>query len=827
MSLINFQFDKLDDALVYTSSYEQLWVFVSILMAILSSYAALNASFQAQSQTQFSTKFLWILISAFTFGVGIWAMHFIGMLALNFACPVHYDLPVTLISIIPSILVSGLVLGGDWFGKNHLSHFINSLILSLGVGTMHYTGMAAMHMEADIRYNPEIFIISILVSIALAYLALSVKNTATRNNKGRNLWFATIMGCSVSVMHYLAIAATYFIKNPDNTLDTGSFNLESLAILVAVSTTFITLLCLTLASYSHNKKTKNQLKISQERLRFILESTGDCIWEWNLISDDVLFSNDWAKKLGFTQNSSYTKGQIWLNNIHPDDLDGVLLSVELCFSDEESLFSSEYRLRGEHDWLWVLSRGKILVRDKENKPLEMLGTLIDISERKKSANEIEYLASFDSLTGLPNRRLFLDRLKQSQIDLKRRHLSGALIFIDLDRFKNLNDRLGHHIGDLLLQEVSQRIKASVQDYDVAARLGGDEFVVMLTNLNKDEFQASEEAEYFSKNILTTINEKYILSEYDYHISASIGIHIFNGSEPNIENILKHADIAMYQSKKDGGNRICFFNPEMQKLINARLKLEEDLHIAVSEKQFELHYQAQFKNKLGILGAEVLLRWRHPERGLISPIEFIPVAEETGLILPIGYWILNTACDQIRQWQNNPSLQHLSLAINVSARQFHDANFVQWVNDAIHGDPAIGNKIKLELTESLLIENIDAIIEKMKALKNLGVQFSMDDFGTGYSSLSYLTKLPFDQLKIDQSFIRNIGINDLDNIIIKTIIGMGESLNMRVIAEGVETEQQLDFLLKHQCDYFQGFLFSQPIVLNAFENLVVSQHRPST
>ena len=817
-----FQLDKLDSTLIYTATYQPTWVFISILVAVLSTYAALEATFQAQSQTNFSTKFLWVLISAFTFGVGIWAMHFIGMLALKLPCHVRYDLPETMLSIIPSIFVSGLVFGVDSFAKNQLTHGLNSLFLALGVALMHYSGMAAMLMEAEIRYSPELFTVSILGAIGLAYLALRIKASANSNNKARTLGVAIVMGCAVSVMHYSAIAATFFIKNPDSLSGDLPVNLDSVALLVTVITSFIALLCLTLASYSRSKETKNQLMFSEERLMFALESSGDCIWQWSLLSDEVMFSSTWVNKLAFTEESVFTTGQTWLNNIHPDDLEAVKLSIEQCFSGETPAFYSEHRLRGKQDWLWVLSRGKVVMRDKDNKPTEMLGTLIDISERKEFAREIEYLAFFDSLTGLPNRRMFLDRLKQGLVDIKRNPQCSAIIFIDLDRFKFFNDKHGQDNGDLLLQEIANRIKASVHDYDVVARLSSDEFVVMLNLLDNDQDKATLEAESFSKPLLASINEKYNLVGYEHQISASMGVYVFDEREENIEDILKYANTATYHAKKQGGNSICFFNLDMQKLINDRLKLEEDLQVAIAGNQFELHYQAQFKSQLGIIGAEVLIRWRHPVRGLVSPYEFIPIAEETGLILPIGRWVLNVACDQVRHWQTNPAMQHLSLAINVSARQFQEANFVQSVTDAIQGDPLIGNKIKLELTESLLIENIDETIEKMKALIALGVKFSMDDFGTGYSSLSYLSKLPFSQLKIDQSFVRNIGINDLDNNIIKTIIGMGESLNMRVIAEGVETPAQREFLLQHLCDYFQGYLFSKPLVLNEFEDLVISQ-----
>ncbi len=816
-----FQLDKLDSALAYASTYDPAWVIVSIMMAVLSSYAALNASFNVSSQTTLSAKFLWSFISAVTFGIGVWAMHFIGMLALKLPCHVYYALTETLLSILPSILVSGLVFGVDGLDKRYTSTWLRALLLAIGVALMHYTGMAAMLIDGDIRYNPALFTTSIFLTLVFAYGALSFKENASQRYKGRTLWVAIIMGIAVSVMHYSAIGATYFIKKQISVAEHLPSNSEDLAVLVAVATTLIALVCLSLANYSRSKEATKQLRHSEESLKMTLESTGDCIWQWNIISDEVIFSIDWASKLGFTQGSPFTTGSIWLNNIHPEDIEGVVLNIQQCFSGAQPAFSSEFRLRGMHDWLWVLSRGKLIKRDRENKPTEMIGTLIDISERKRAANEIEYLAFYDALTGLPNRKLFLDRLKKSLLDLKEKQLTGALIFIDLDRFKNVNDKLGHQFGDLLLQEVAQRIKACVQQQDVVARLSGDEFVIMLTQLHGNQFTASLKVADLSHVVLVRLAEKYNLDGYEYHISASLGVNVFNETEVNSADILKYADIAGYYAKKEGGNCIRFYNPDMQKLINDRLVLEEDLHNAIINKQFELYYQAQIEHNVGIVGAEVLIRWRHPVRGLVSPLDFIGVAEETGLILPMGYWVLNEACDQIRQWQKNPGLQSITLAINVSARQFQDINFVQTVIDAIEGDARIGNKIKLELTESLLIDDIETTVQKMNALKSLGISFSMDDFGTGYSSLSYLTKLPFDQLKIDQSFTRNVGINGDDNALIKTIIGMSESLNLRVIAEGVETEAQRDFLMQHHCENFQGYLFSKPIVLSEFEQLVLS------
>jgi len=421
---------------------------------------------------------------------------------------------------------------------------------------------------------------------------------------------------------------------------------------------------------------------------------------------------------------------------------------------------------------------------------------------------------------LPNRQLLKDRLRLAMAASARSRKYGALLFIDLDNFKTLNDTRGHNVGDLLLQQVAQRLLSSVRKNDTAARLGGDEFVVMLEDLSENAQEAAIHAEISGKKILGALNAPYLLNGHDYRCSASIGATMFYDHGVAEDELLRHVDIAMYQAKHRGRNNLCFFDQAMQAVIVERAAMEADLRLAIEQKQFILYYQQQITHDGRIVGAEVLIRWQHPERGLILPMDFIPLAEETGLILAIGQWVLETACAQLKRWENNLQTQHLQLAVNVSAHQFHQNDFVKQVSALLETSAIDPTRLKLELTESMLLNDQVEITAKMHALKALGVGFSLDDFGTGYASLSYLTHLPFDQLKIDQGFIHNIGLNHTDSVIVQTFIGMTSNLpDMQIIAEGVETEEQRAFLEHNGCGLCQGYLFSEPVPLAEFEALL--------
>ncbi|HMW81684.1 MAG TPA: EAL domain-containing protein [Accumulibacter sp.] len=537
--------------------------------------------------------------------------------------------------------------------------------------------------------------------------------------------------------------------------------------------------------------------------------------------------------------------------------DGVILRINQAFTDitgysaEECLGRSPSLLRsGRHDeafyaamreslaqsgaWqgeIWNRRRnGEIYpewltissVRDAEGNVTHYVCTLADITAHKKAQEEIQQLAFYDALTGLPNRRLLHERLRLALSASKRNRQQGALLFIDLDNFKTLNDTLGHDMGDRLLQEVARRLLACVRERDTVARLGGDEFVVMLENLGERIDDAAAQCRTIGEKILAVLNRSYDLVGYEYHNTPSIGVALFGGARVSTDDLMKRADLAMYEAKAGGRNTLRFFDPQMQAVVTARVALEKDLREALERQSFFLAYQPQVDDRGRVIGAEALVRWQHAKRGMISPSEFIPLAEETGLILPLGLWVLETACAQAAVWAALPGREQFTVSVNVSARQFRQPNFVDQVLAVLAASATSPCNLKLELTESLLLDNMQDAIGKMAALKKRGVGFSLDDFGTGYSSLSYLKRLPFDQLKIDQSFVRDLLTDANDKVIADTIIALAHSLGLAVIAEGVESDEQRDALAARGCNAYQGYLFSRPLQVADF-NRFLQQH----
>ncbi|AVS70743.1 bifunctional diguanylate cyclase/phosphodiesterase [Paracidovorax avenae] len=447
-------------------------------------------------------------------------------------------------------------------------------------------------------------------------------------------------------------------------------------------------------------------------------------------------------------------------------------------------------------------------------------TMVDLSQHKAAEEEIHYLAYYDPLTQLPNRRLLVDRLQQALAASVRRGRCGAVLMLDLDNFKTLNETQGHERGDMLLRQVAQRLRGCVQNEDTVARHGGDEFVVVLEDLGQSPQGAAARAEEMGQKILAAMRHPFMLEGEAHHTTLSMGVTVFQGARETVDELLQRTDLAMYQAKASGRNALRFYDPQMQASVAARAALETDLRDGLGRGEFELFYQPQVHHG-HIVGAEALLRWRHPARGFVSPGEFIPLAEETGLILPLGEWVLRAACERLAQWSRHPVLSQISLSVNVSARQFHQGGFVGQVLAALAGTGAEGRRLKLEMTESLLQQDLEDTIQKMQQLRAYGVGFSLDDFGTGYSSLAYLKRLPLDELKIDQSFVRDVLTDPNDASIARTIVALGTSLGLRVIAEGVETEAQRVFLERNHCHAWQGYLLSRPVSADDFEHLVLS------
>ena len=569
---------------------------------------------------------------------------------------------------------------------------------------------------------------------------------------------------------------------------------------------------------THRKQAESALRESELRFRSLLRNIPSISVQGYLQDGTTSYWNQASEQLyGYTAEEAI--GANLLDLIIPPPMrDDVRAQLQHMFATGEVIPAGELQLqRKDGTPVHVFSSHAYI--QVPGHPPEMFCIDIDISGRKAAEDEARYLAFYDALTQLPNRRLLVDRLQQVLVNGARSGLTTAVLFVDLDNFKTLNDTRGHEVGDLLLKDVAQRLRSCVREQDTVARLGGDEFVVVLQNLSSDAPEAAAQARTLGELILAQLRQPYELAGHEHHFTASIGVTLLNHQRDSVDEVLKQADMAMYRAKDDGRNTLRFFDPDMQQAVNRRALLETELHNGLRRAQFLLLYQPQVDSQGRVTGAEALVRWQHPVQGMVPPSEFIPLAEESGLILPLGQWVMETALRQQARWQQDPLFAHLSLAINVSARQFLQDDFVAQVLALVRQTGANPAQIKLELTESLLLDNVDSVIATMRALKAHGLGFSLDDFGTGYSSLSYLKRLPLDQIKIDQGFVRDVLLDASDAAIARSIIALAGSLGLSVIAEGVETTAHHQFLLAHGCQAFQGYLFGRPLTLEDFENRV--------
>ncbi len=565
-------------------------------------------------------------------------------------------------------------------------------------------------------------------------------------------------------------------------------------------------------------KTHQQIKLSEARYRSIYENLQDVYFEI-LPGGEIREVSPSITQISDYHCEDLIGTSIWQFYPRRDDRERLLEELQIHG------FVSDYEihLRDKGGRIVTCSINARLLPAEDGRPTIICGTLRDISERKLAEAHIERLAYYDALTDLPNRRLLIDRLERDLARARRHKHFGAMLFLDLDRFKNINDSLGHQIGDELLKEVARRLTSDLRLEDTVSRLGGDEFIMLLADMGDEPSTAATQTQAKAEQIQTRLSKPYKVLGHDLHITPSIGVAIFpTDDDPNEDSndILRHADTAMYRAKDDGRDAIRFFLPSMQAAADQRLEIEKDLRFALQRNELKLYFQPQVDQNGRLVGAETLLRWIHPKKGFISPADFIPVAEATGLILPIGLWVLEASCRQIRLWSDQGlSIQHL--AVNVSPRQFRQPDFIRQVYHVIERTGVDANQLGLELTEGMVIDNINDTIDKMQALKQLRVELSIDDFGTGYSSLAYLKRLPLDILKIDQSFVRDIETDDGDAAIVETIISMAHHLDLKVIAEGVETIFELDFLNQRGCEIYQGYYFSRPLPEKEFTCLLKS------
>ena len=914
-----------DTSLLYVGFYDPWLVLLSILIAVFATYAALDVAARIAASGGRGEAALWAGSGALAMGGGIWAMHFIGMLALNLPCRVSYDPGITLFSILPGVLASGVALRIISRPDPALSTLlVGSVLLGGGIGAMHYTGMAAYRLDGIVRYDPTLFVVSLVVAVLLAFLALWIRTGLRRRVPPRWLALLTalVMGGAVSGMHYTAMAAAYFISEGRPDIVDSGLSAGFLGAWIGVVTILLIALLLVATMAWRQRDLARRLRVSEQHLRRILDTTqegfvmtdleqrlvqvnpafasllracpeqllGRClddfvdaanraileeqgqrssrgeqsVYEVELTrldgsrvpcqfsatpTQDETGSHSGGFALvsdlsGHRQHEAYVRQVVAMfestaEGVVLTDLEGRIVSVNPAFTDVTGYSEAEslgrnpnFLQSGRHDrefyramWAEITASGHwqgelwnrrkngeiypewltiSAVRDAAGALLSYVGVFSDISHIKRSEAELERLAHYDPLTGLPNRVLLHAHLAHT-LDRAARHQERiAVMVLDLDGFKTVNDSLGHPAGDLLLQRIAGRLRALLRREDTIARLGGDEFAVIVEAVG-----GTNNPGLIAEKIIQAVAEPIDLDGHSALVTVSVGIALYPDDGSDTTALLQAADMAMYASKQAGRNASRFHHADMTRAAQRRLLVEHGLRRALEQNQLEVWYQPQFELVSGaLLGAEALVRWRSPERGLVLPNEFIPLAEETGLILPLGEWVLRQACRHAHAWRTE-GLAAGAISVNVAGLQVERGDFSAIVAAVLAeiGWPAA--RLELEITESFLLRNAGQAMTVVERLSDLGVSVAIDDFGTGYSSLSYLKYLRVNKLKLDQSFVRDLPGDHDDAAITRAVIALGHNLGFSVIAEGVETTAQRDFLQQEGCDQAQGYLYSRP------------------
>ncbi|MBL4934433.1 EAL domain-containing protein [Clostridium sp. YIM B02515] len=567
-------------------------------------------------------------------------------------------------------------------------------------------------------------------------------------------------------------------------------------------------------NYFDLQNKEEQLRISDERYRLALDGARDAIWDWDIKRNKAFTSSRWREMLGYTEEDLRVDHLTWKELIHSDDKERAFKAQKDHLDGKTPFYTSEYRLRMKNgEYKWVMVRGKAL-RDEEGNPIRIAGSQTDITERKNFEEKINFMAYYDSLTGLNNRAMLEMRLNKSLHESKQNNLRGAVLFLDLDNFKSVNDTHGHSAGDEILKGVAAILKTFENDNIVISRFGGDEFVIMIHNI-----QSNEQVTNLAKDIVKSVNKCWLVQGREFYSTVSVGIVFYDSKNCDTQSILSNADCAMYSVKKSGKDNYNVFTMEMNSKLKGRIEIENYLRHALEYNELSLHYQPQIDQKTKeIIGVEALIRWNHPTKGLIPPNDFIPIAEETGLIVSIGDWVLREACRQNKLWQDM-GYHKVCISVNLSANQLKQPGLVEKIRDVLIETELEPKWLCLEITESIAISDIEFAVKMLTDLKEIGISIALDDFGTGFSSLSYLRRLPINTIKIDKSFVDEINENTYAAAITEAIIVMSHKMNMNVIAEGVETKMQHEFLLNENCDMAQGYLFSRPLPAGSVESVM--------
>ncbi|WP_367618683.1 EAL domain-containing protein [Paenibacillus andongensis] len=789
-----------------SNTYDFPLVLLSILIAIIASFAALDLGIHIH-KAKGNARYIWLSGGAFAMGMGIWSMHFIAMLAFHLSVPVTYNVTLVIVSIIPAILSSGLAL--HIVSQPSMRKFqviTGAFFMGIGIVSMHYSGMEAMVMEATITYNSFLWALSAIIAFVVSLVALLLLFLAKQHSnkpgfRWRKAGSALVMGIAIAGMHYTGMsAATFRHDHQQISLHGASFDNTLLAYSIGIG--MLIILGLVFISTFIENRFESQSLGSERKFRSVIESANDAIILADSTGTIISWNNGAQLIFGYQEKDTIGKK---LQIIIPERYrEAHKKGMERYLSTRTPhVIGKTVELQGLREDGSEFPIDLSLATWVEEGNTYFSSIIRDITERKKAEEKINQMVYLDPLTGLPNRHLLNDRLTQALDQAKENKQTIGIMFIDLDRFKYINDTLGHAMGDRLLIEVAKRIRDSMGKMDTVSRQGGDEFVVLLPNTTSDEVTKK------AQKIVQLFTQSVVLSEHEMFVTPSIGISLFPADGRDIETLIKNADTAMYRVKEQGKNNFQFYTPDMNEIVSQKMKLEMGLRKGLERGEFKVYYQPQIDVISGkVIGVEALIRWQHPEWGHISPDEFIPLAEETGLIIPIGEWVLYEACHQNKIWQN-AGYPPLRIAVNISSRQFQQNNLVEMISNTLKETELDPQYLELELTESI-IQDSKYAITTMQKLKEMGIHLSIDDFGTGYSSLSYLKLFPIDSLKIDRSFTSNIFEDSKDAALVHTIIDMAHNLDLKVIAEGVETQEQLHFLRQRQCNEAQGYFFSRPV-----------------